>query len=56
MSPTINPAPSSRNDRVSLAARVTRSLWNAAARLMLSASSSVNASDCTTPVSHSRVL
>ena len=28
MSPTIRPAPSSRSDRVSLAARVTRSLWN----------------------------
>ena len=56
MSPTIRPAPSSRSTRVSLAARVTRSLWNADARRMLSASSSVSASTCTTPVSHSSVL
>ena len=35
MSPTISPAPSSRSDRVSLAARVTRSLWNEEARRML---------------------
>ena len=56
ISPTINPAPSSRSERVSLAARVTRSLWNDDARRMLSASSSVSASICTTPVSVSSVL
>ncbi len=56
MSPTIRPAPSSRSERVSLAARVTRSLWNDEARRMLSASSSVSASTCTTPVSVSSVL
>ena len=52
----MRPAPSSRSARVSLAARVTRSLWKAAARRMLSASSSDSPSTCTTPVSHSRVL
>ncbi len=56
MSPTISPAPSSRRTRVSLAARVTKSLWNAHARLIESASSRFSASICTTPVSHSRAL
>ena len=56
MSPTMSPASSSRSTRVSLAARLTRSVWNAQARRIESASSSVRLSLCTTPVSVSMLL